>query len=76
VPHDGDSIEIVHAGAAEGAVRGREAGWLDDMGLDAEAGAQAQNRSGVLRNIGLIEGDAHGTGRREMKRGCAVARRD
>ena len=36
-----------------------KAGGLDDVGLDAEAGAQAKNRSGILRNIGLVEGDAH-----------------
>jgi hypothetical protein len=63
VAHDLDGIEVVHPGAAEGAVGGRESRRLDDMGLDAETGAQAQNRSGVLRNIGLVESDAHGVGR-------------
>ena len=36
-----------------------ESGRLDDMRLDAEARAEAQNRSRVLRNVGFIEGDAH-----------------
>ena len=34
-----DLIEVVHAGAAEGAVGDGKAGRLDDMRLDAEAGA-------------------------------------
>jgi hypothetical protein len=34
-------IEVVHPGPAEGAVRTREPGRLDDMGLDAETGGQA-----------------------------------
>jgi len=46
------------------------------MGLDAEAGAQAQNRSGVLWNIGLVESDAHGSAGRETERGYAVEGRD
>ena len=41
VTHDRDLIEIVHAGTAEGAVGGRKAGRLDNVRLDAEAGAQA-----------------------------------
>ena len=55
-----DLVEIVHAGAAEGAVGGGKPGRLDDMGLDAKAGRQPQNRAGVLRNVGLVEGDPHG----------------
>jgi hypothetical protein len=30
------------------------------VGLDAEAGAKAQDRSGILRNIGLVESKVHG----------------
>src|SRR5208282_3353940 len=59
VPRNRDGVEVVHPGAAEGAVGDGETGRLDDIGLDAEAGAEAQNRSGVLRNVGLIEGDTH-----------------
>ena len=38
---DGDLVEIIHAGPAEGAVGDREAGRLDDMRLDPK---QAQVR--------------------------------
>ena len=38
----------------------REAGRLDDMGLDAEAGGEPENRAGVLGDVGLVEGDPHG----------------
>ena len=58
--HDRHLVEVVHSGAAEGAVGDREAGRLDDVGLDPEAGAEPQNRSGILRDIGLVEGDPHG----------------
>jgi len=75
--HDLDGIEVVHPGAAEGAVGCRESGRLDDMGLDAEAGAQAENRTGILRNIRLVESDAHGVGRsRKRSALCGFRRRD
>ena len=62
--HDGmadqsDLVEIVHPGAAEGAVGSRETGRFDQMRLDAEAGAKPQNRAGILGNIGLVKCDAH-----------------
>src|SRR5690242_15434703 len=59
VPGEVDLIEIVHAGAAEGAVAHRETGRLDQMRLQPQAGGQAENRAGVLRDVGLVEGDAH-----------------
>src|SRR5262249_8134838 len=60
VAHERHLVEIVHAGAAEGAVGGRKTGRLDDVSLDGEAGGQAQNRAGVLGNVGLVERDPHG----------------
>jgi hypothetical protein len=70
-------VEIVHAGAAKGAVGHGEAGRLDDMRLETQARAQAQNRSGVLRDIGLVKGDAHAChsaaeGRKSTLRGALV----
>jgi len=58
--HDGDRVEIVHAGAAEGAVGDGKPGRLDNVRFDPQAGAQPQNRAGILRNIGLIKGDSNG----------------
>ncbi len=40
VPLDGDLVEIVHAGAAEGPVGHGKAGGLDDVDGDAQAGGQ------------------------------------
>ena len=60
MPRQRHLVEIVHAGAAEGAVGDREAGRLDDMGRDAEAGAEPQNRAGILRDVGLVKGEVHG----------------
>ena len=60
VTHDRHLVEVVHAGAAEGAVGGRKAGRLDNVRLDAEAGAEPQNRAGVLGDVGLVERDPHG----------------
>ncbi len=69
-------IEVIHAGAAESAIGRREASRLDDVGLDAEARAEAQNCSGVLRDVGLVEGDAHGRIRTRVpaSAGCAILR--
>ncbi len=58
--HDRNRIEIVHAGTAKSPVGRGEAGRLDDMGLDCETSAEAQNRSGILRNVGFVESDTHG----------------
>jgi hypothetical protein len=59
MPHDGDLIQIIHAGAAEMPVGNRESRRLDNVGFYAETGTKPQNRSGVLRNIGLEKDDAH-----------------
>jgi hypothetical protein len=59
MPDDRCRIEIVHPGAAEGAVAGGEAGRADDVRPDAAASAQAQDRAGVLGYIGFVQGNAH-----------------
>ena len=63
MPVDLDMVEIVHAGAAKMAVGDREAGRLDDRRPDAETGAGAQHGAGVLRDVGLVEREAEGSGR-------------
>src|SRR5205085_5868201 len=60
VSHDRHAIEVVHPGPPEGTIRGWKARRLDDVGFDPKAGGEAQNRTGVLRNVGLVEGDPHG----------------
>src|SRR5262249_40418815 len=59
VASDPHLVEIVHAGAAKGAVRGRKAGRLDDVHPDAEAGREPQDRPGILGNVRLETGDLH-----------------
>ena len=59
MPRQGNLIQIVHAGAPEGPVRDRKTGRFDDMRGHAETGAQAQNRSGILRDIRLVKRDVH-----------------
>src|SRR5689334_10892994 len=59
MPRELHLIEIVHAGAAKRAIARRKARWFDQMRLDAEAGGESENRSGVLRDVGLEEGNAH-----------------
>ena len=58
--HDFHLIEVVHSGAAEVPVGDRKTGRLDDVRLDIQAGAEAENRSGVLRNVRLEKSYAHG----------------
>ncbi len=52
-------VEIVHAGAAERAIGGREPGRLDQIDRQAETGGQPHDRAGVLRDVGLEKGNAH-----------------
>jgi hypothetical protein len=59
VAHDGHLVEIIHAGPAEMAVGNRKAGGLDDVSRHVEAGAETQNRPGVLGNIGLEKRNLH-----------------
>jgi hypothetical protein len=56
-----DMGDVVEAGAAEIAVGHVEAGRADDVDGDAKAGGKAQNRAGVLGDVGLVKGEAHAT---------------
>jgi len=49
----------VIAGPAKMPVCHRKPGGLDDMGFHVQAGAQTQNRAGVLRNVRLEKGKTH-----------------
>jgi hypothetical protein len=55
-------VEIVHAGPAEVAVGDRKARGLDNMGRHIQTRAEAQNRSGVLGDIGLEKRNLHDRG--------------
>jgi hypothetical protein len=59
VTDDFDLIEVIHAGAAEGAVAGGKTRGLDHVRLEAEAGGETKNRARVLGDIGLIKRNAH-----------------
>src|SRR5436309_2867014 len=59
VPSQTHLIQVIHSGAAEGAIGDRKARRFDDMGRNAKACAEAQNRSGILRNVGLVKGKLH-----------------
>ena len=60
VPRDLDVGQIVEAGPPQGAVGHVEPRRSDHVHGDAQAGGQAQNGAGVLRDIGLVERQAHG----------------
>ena len=53
-------IEVVEAGAAQGLGREGEAGRMDDVDMDAKAGAQPQHGAGVLGNVGLEQSEVDG----------------
>ncbi|MNL75629.1 hypothetical protein D3C87_2014660 [compost metagenome] len=57
---DGGAFEIVHPRAAEMPVRDVEGRRLDDIHRDAEAGRHADHCAGVLRDVGLVEGETQG----------------
>jgi len=52
-------VEVIHAGAAEGAVGGRKPGRLDDVRFNTQAAAQPQNGPGILGDVGLVKSKAH-----------------
>ena len=62
VPLELHCIEIVHSGAAEGAIAGREPRRFDQVGFDGQAGRQSEDGAGILRDIGLEKGYRHGGG--------------
>jgi hypothetical protein len=52
-------IEVVHSSPAKMPVADRKTCRLDDVGLDAQARAEPENRSGILWNIRLEESNTH-----------------
>jgi hypothetical protein len=70
VAGEGDVIEVVHSRPAEMPVGDRKARRLDNVGGDIQACAQAQNRSGVLGDIGLEKRDLHGVEASEVRVRC------
>jgi hypothetical protein len=66
-------FEIVHAGTPEIAVGEVEAGGLDDVDGDAEAGGHAQDGAGVAGDVGLVERDAEGSQGAHQDRRCTKA---
>ena len=52
-------FDIFFNGAAKRPVGHRKTCGFNDMRFDPEAGAESQNRTGILRDIGLVEGDPH-----------------
>jgi hypothetical protein len=57
---DGYMIEIVHSRPAEMPVGDGKPCRLDNVGRGAKARAQPQNRSGILRDVGLEKRNLHG----------------
>ena len=55
-----DIVDVVHAGAAEGAIGYGKSARLYNVCLDAQAGAQPENRPGVLGDIRFVKRDPHG----------------
>src|SRR5216683_1543933 len=60
MPHERDLIEVIHSGTTESAVGDRKTRWLDEVRFKAQTGGEAQNRAGVLGNIGFEQSDPHG----------------
>ncbi len=54
-----DARQIVHSGAPQPAVVEQESGRLDQVDGDAEARGEAQHGARILRDVGLVEGEAH-----------------
>ena len=52
---------VIEGGAPEPAVVEQEAARLDQVDRDAEASGEPQQRAGILRNVGLEQGEAQAT---------------
>ena len=63
MPRNLDVREVVKGGPPQRTICHVERGGTDDIHTHAQAGGQAQDRPGVLRDVGLIEGNAHAGGR-------------
>jgi hypothetical protein len=59
MPDEVHLVEVVHAGTPECPVGGRKTRRPDDVRLDSKTGGEAENRPGVLGNVGLEKRDAH-----------------
>ena len=57
------AIEVVERGAPDGAGRELEAGGMDDVQPDAQAGPEPEQGAGVLRDVGLVEREFDGQDR-------------
>src|ERR1700719_3639435 len=72
MPRQRNLVQVVHAGAPEGAVAYRKSCRFDKMGLKTQAGGKPEHRAGVLGDIGLEQRDSH----RACHGAAAVTRRD
>jgi hypothetical protein len=55
-----DLLQVVHARPPEPPVVEDESARLDEVDRHPEAGREAQDRAGILRDVGLIERKPHG----------------
>lgn len=72
VPCEIDERQVIERGAFQRAIAHVEAGRADDVDGHAKAGPEAKYRSGVLSNVGLIEGEAHPGCLRDLGDSCLV----
>lgn len=56
-------LQVVERATLDGAGRERKAGGVNDVQRDPEAGAEPEQGAGVLRDVGLIEGQFDGDSR-------------
>lgn len=73
MPGQGRHFEIVHAGPPEVAVGEVEAGRLDDVDREAEAGGHAQDGASVAGDVWLVERDADGGQAADRDQSCTTA---
>ena len=59
MPGDLGMLDVIHAGPPQPAVAQNEAAGLDDVDRHPQTGAESDEGAGILRNIGLEEGEAH-----------------
>ncbi len=67
-----EARRVIEGRALETPVVEKEAAWLDQVDLDAETGGKTKQGPGILRYVGLIQGEAQTTSKSRLS-GAGIA---
>ena len=68
MPADREHRRVIEGRALEASVVEKEPARLDQVDLDAETGGKTKQGPGILRYVGLVQGEAQTTSKPELSR--------